>query len=155
MPFPPAARQKKYIIVILVYMRQASLGVIFSHLSKNSVTELSPTLKTAWSLCPVIQDGSGLEQLSSGWRVSRTLHRRGGCHGSDGVGAIKRKQGGKRSQQGDRNDEFMSHLIDWQPYCAYCGNRFSLWAGETREFTRGLILKAISMLVLWGLNNCF
>lgn len=41
-------------------------------------------------------------------------------------------------QQGERHDEFMSHIIDWQPCCADCGNQFSLGAGETRDFTGSL-----------------
>lgn len=64
--------------------------------------------------------------MSRRWKESRTPHRRGGSHGSDGVGESERQQGGKRRQQGDGHDEFMSHVIYWQPYSAYCGNQFSL-----------------------------
>lgn len=122
-----AASSKKCIVAMLACMCRALLSVIFSHFSENSPTEPpSPTSKPARCLCPVIQGGSGLEQVSCRWKVSRTPRRRGGSHGSDGVGESERQQGGKRSQQGDRRDEFMSHIIDWQPCCAYCGNRFSL-----------------------------
>lgn len=31
---------------------------------------------------------------------------------------------GKSRQQGNRRDGYMSHIIDWQPCCAYCGNQF-------------------------------
>lgn len=58
--------------------------------------------------------------------MSRTPRRRGGSHGSDGAGQSERQQGGKRRQQGDGHDEFMSHNIDWRPCWAYRGNRFSL-----------------------------
>lgn len=60
------------------------------------------------------------------------------CHVSDGVGESARQQGGKGRQQGERHDDFMSHIIDWQACCADCGNRFSLGAGETRDFTGSL-----------------
>lgn len=46
--------------------------------------------------------------------------------------------GRKRRQQGEGHDEFMSHIIDWRPCCADCGNRFSLGAGETGDFSRSL-----------------
>lgn len=54
------------------------------------------------------------------------------------MGARERQQGGGRRQQGERHDEFMSHIIDWQPCCADCGNRFSSGAAETRDFTWSL-----------------
>lgn len=65
--------------------------------------------------------------------MSETPYRRGGSHESDGVGAEKKEVSGREG-----HDEFMSHIIDWQPCCADCGNRFSLGAGETGDFTRSL-----------------
>lgn len=116
----------------LLCICEALLSVIFCLLAENSPTEPpSPSFVRTFQnrlmlLCSVIQGGSGLERVCRRWKVSGTPHRRrSGSHGSDGVGASWRQQGGKRSQQGDGHDEFMSHIIDWQPCCACCGNRFS------------------------------
>lgn len=129
----------------LLCICEALLSVIFCLLNENSPTE-PPSLSFARTfqnrlmlLCSVIQGGSGLERVCRRWKVSGAPHRRrSGSHGSDGVGVSWRQRGGKRSQQGDGHDEFMSHIIDWQPCCACCGNRFSSRAGETRDFTRSL-----------------
>lgn len=48
----------------------------------------------------VIQVWSGLERVSCRWKVSRTPCRRGGSHGSDGVGDSERQQGGKKEAAG-------------------------------------------------------
>lgn len=47
------------------------------------------------------------------------------------------------------HDEFMSHIIGWQPCCADCGNRFSLGAEETLGLHWDSSLSFISMASSW------
>lgn len=68
------------------------------------------------------------------------------------MGEFERQQGGKRRQQGERHDEFMSHIIDWQPRCGDCGNRFSLGAGETGRLHRGPSLSFILKGSSWPVH---
>lgn len=49
--------------------------------------------------------------------------------------------GGSREEKGVSRkvpDGFVSHIIDWITCWAYRDNQFSLWAGESRDFTREL-----------------
>lgn len=49
--------------------------------------------------------------------------------------------GGSREEKGVSRkvpDGFVSHIIDWITRWAYRDNQFSLWAGESRAFTREL-----------------
>jgi len=92
--------------------------------------------KGKWHLSStaVVQVWSRLEQVMCRWDESRKPFR-----GTAVIAVMKweneRQQGGKRRQQGVEHDEFMSHIIDWQPCCADCGNRFSLGAEGAQGFT--------------------
>lgn len=53
--------------------------------------------------------------------------------------------GGSREEKGvsrKERDGFVSHIIDWSPCWAYCGDPFPVWAGET--FTGELVQFSLS-----------
>lgn len=84
--------------------------------------------------CHLVEIWTGT--VSCRWKVSRRLHRRAGSHGWDRLGRV----GGSREEKGvsrKEHDGFVSHIIDWPPRWAYCGDQFPVSARET--FTGELV----------------